>query len=129
MSVSVSGYSGTYDGKAHGPQASASVSDAHISWSVDDGRTWTDEVPSITDAGTLNVLVRAEHPNYQTSVAQTIIHIAPASAEVTALSCSRKYGEKDPELSVRLSGIVSGEEELERNPRARSAKLRICEKL
>ena len=30
---------------------------------------------------------------------------------------------------VTRKPIVSGEEELERNPRARSAKLRICEKI
>ena len=32
-------------------------------------------------------------------------------------------------MQVTRKPIVSGEEELERNPRARSAKLRICEKL
>ena len=38
-------------------------------------------------------------------------------------------GKKPLVKLVTRKPIVSGEEELERNPRARSAKLRICEKL
>ena len=38
-------------------------------------------------------------------------------------------GKKPQVRIVTRKPIVSGEEELERNPRARSAKLRICEKL
>ena len=38
-------------------------------------------------------------------------------------------GKKPQVKLVNRKPIVSGEEELERNPRARSAKLRICEKI
>ncbi|MBO7252818.1 MAG: 16S rRNA (cytosine(1402)-N(4))-methyltransferase, partial [Oscillospiraceae bacterium] len=38
-------------------------------------------------------------------------------------------GKKPQVKLITRKPIVSGEEELERNPRARSAKLRICEKL
>ena len=38
-------------------------------------------------------------------------------------------GNKPKVKLITRKPIVSGEEELERNPRARSAKLRICEKL
>ena len=38
-------------------------------------------------------------------------------------------GKKPQVKLVNKKPIVSGEEELERNPRARSAKLRVCEKL
>ena len=38
-------------------------------------------------------------------------------------------GKKPKVKLITRKPIVSGEEELERNPRARSAKLRICEKL
>jgi 16S rRNA (cytosine1402-N4)-methyltransferase len=38
-------------------------------------------------------------------------------------------GKKPQVKIITRKPIVSGEEELERNPRARSAKLRICEKL
>ena len=38
-------------------------------------------------------------------------------------------GKKPLVKLITRKPIVSGEEELERNPRARSAKLRICEKL
>ena len=38
-------------------------------------------------------------------------------------------GKKPQVRIITRKPIVSGEEELERNPRARSAKLRICEKL
>jgi 16S rRNA (cytosine1402-N4)-methyltransferase len=38
-------------------------------------------------------------------------------------------GKKPQVKLINKKPIVSGEEELERNPRARSAKLRICEKI
>ena len=38
-------------------------------------------------------------------------------------------GKKPQVKIITRKPIVSGEEELERNPRARSAKLRVCEKL
>ena len=38
-------------------------------------------------------------------------------------------GKKPQVKLVSRKPIISGEEELERNPRARSAKLRVCEKL
>ena len=38
-------------------------------------------------------------------------------------------GKKPAVKLITRKPIVSGEEELERNPRARSAKLRICEKI
>lgn len=47
------------------------------------------------------------------------------SAQLSGL----RRGKKPQVRIVTRKPIVSGEEELERNPRARSAKLRICEKL
>ena len=52
----------------------------------------------------------------------------------TACTCPPEFpvcvcGKKPQVRIVTRKPIVSGEEELERNPRARSAKLRICEKL
>jgi 16S rRNA (cytosine1402-N4)-methyltransferase len=38
-------------------------------------------------------------------------------------------GKKPQVKLVNRKPIISGEEELERNPRARSAKLRVCEKV
>jgi 16S rRNA (cytosine1402-N4)-methyltransferase len=38
-------------------------------------------------------------------------------------------GKKPQVKLVNKKPIVSGDDELERNPRARSAKLRVCEKL
>ena len=50
---------------------------------------------------------------------------APARPSFPVCVCGKK-----PQVRiVTRKPIVSGEEELERNPRARSAKLRICEKL
>ena len=67
------------------------------------------------------------------SLEDRIVKQAMAEA-AKGCTCPREFpvcvcGKKPQVKLITRKPIVSGEEELERNPRARSAKLRICEKL
>ena len=67
------------------------------------------------------------------SLEDRIVKNAMAEA-AKGCTCPREFpvcvcGKKPQVKLITRKPIVSGEEELERNPRARSAKLRICEKL
>ena len=67
------------------------------------------------------------------SLEDRIVKNAMAEA-ARGCTCPREFpvcvcGKKPQVKLITRKPIVSGEEELERNPRARSAKLRICEKL
>lgn len=67
MTLVVAGYTGTYDGVAHSGTATPSVIEGtSVSYSIDNGTTWTTDVPTFTNAGTVDVKVKAVNSNYQT---------------------------------------------------------------
>ena len=55
-----------YDGQPLSGGATASVKEGTtITYSTDDGKTWSETLPSITNVGTLNVKAKAENKNYK----------------------------------------------------------------
>lgn len=85
--VTVTSFSGTYDGKAHSVSASAAQAGSTILYSTD-GTTWTETAPTWTDvtASPATVYVRATNPNYEDSFATGTVTIAaqPAATTVAA---------------------------------------------
>ena len=66
MTVTAVDYEGVYDAQNHAGGATASVTEGTtIQYSTDNGTTWTGEVPSITNVGTVNYIVKATNPNYE----------------------------------------------------------------
>ena len=89
-------------------------------------RVMEDAIPLLKPGGRLAVITFH-------SLEDRIVKNAMASA-ARGCTCPPSFpvcvcGKKPQVKLVTRKPIVSGEEELERNPRARSAKLRICEKL
>ena len=85
-----------------------------------------DAIPKLNKGGRLAVITFH-------SLEDRIVKNAMASA-AKGCTCPPNFpvcvcGKKPQVKLITRKPIVSGEEELERNPRARSAKLRICEKL
>ncbi len=107
MTLSAEGYSGIYDGETHWPSVEPSVEeDTVIEYSTDGGETWTTEMPSITDVGTVEVIVRATNPNYEPCEETIILEVFPRPAVVTAIGASKFYGEDDPEFSAVVDGVI-----------------------
>lgn len=89
-------------------------------------KVMADAIPRLAPGGRLAVITFH-------SLEDRIVKTAMANAS-RGCTCPPSFpvcvcGKKPQVKLVSRKPIVSGEEELERNPRARSAKLRICEKL
>ena len=100
-----------YDGNAHGEAAIANVTEGtKITYSVDGGKTWKDEFPTITDVGKVTVQVKAENANYTTATANYTLEVTHASVTVTANDKTKVYGDKDPALTAKVEGNLNGDE-------------------
>jgi putative cell wall-binding protein len=109
--VTVTGYSGTYDGSAHSITASAPISGTTLYYSTDasDTKTWSTVRPTFTGAGNYTVYVKAVNLYYEDSFGQATVTITPAPATVTAIAASKTFGGTDPAFTASVSGLVGGE--------------------
>ncbi|MBQ9643956.1 MAG: Ig-like domain-containing protein, partial [Lachnospiraceae bacterium] len=107
-----------YDGTPLAGGASANLpAGTQISYSTDGGATWREEAPAITDAGTLEYLVRAQNHNYETAQAQGRLTIGKRSILLTSADAEKEYDgtplttadKPDQGVSVSGDGFVTGE--------------------
>lgn len=111
LTVSATGYEGVYDGAAHSASASPNVADGTtVSYKVGDDGTWSTTAPSITDAGTMKVYVKAENPNYETATAETTLKVTPKPVTVKANEASKVFGENDPDkFTADVDGLLGND--------------------
>ena len=109
--VTVSNLPGTtglakvYDGEPTWVTPTASVAGSTFEYSLD-GRTWTAEAPSFTNAGSYAVWVRANAANYETTPAvRATVTINPRPITITVNNASKVRGEADP---VFTGSITAG---------------------
>ena len=104
------GYRGVYDARAHGPtRVEVNIPNGTtIEYSLDGGVTWSRTMPTITNVGTVNVLVRATNPNYAPVTQTIVLQVTPATIVVKADDASKKVGEKDPAFTAAVTGSVDG---------------------
>ncbi|MBQ0015594.1 MAG: T9SS type A sorting domain-containing protein [Bacteroidales bacterium] len=110
----------TYDAQQLSPAATVDmVVEAGVSqqpkleYSVDYGASWSEIQSSITDAGFVNVWVRASRDNYDTANGQYILTIAQRNLTIKAQDTAREYSEPNPtEWKYIYSGFAEGEDEI-----------------
>ncbi|MCQ2120316.1 MAG: InlB B-repeat-containing protein [Fibrobacter sp.] len=113
MTLVVAGYTGTYDGVAHSGTATPSVTEGStVSYSVDDGTTWTTDVPTFTDADTVDVKVKAVNSNYQMVEDSYTVAIEKKAVTVAANDNQKVFGEIDPTFTANVDGLV-GDDKVE----------------
>ena len=85
-------YSGTYDGKAHNTVSNVKVtpSDSTITYSIDGGKTYTSTVPTVTNAESFSVIVKATRANYSTKTITKTSKIENAKT-ATSSAVNRTY--------------------------------------
>ena len=109
-----------YDGNPLTGGAKASVTEGTtITYSTDGGTTWTTEVPSITNVGTLDITAKAENPNYTPVETTYTLTVTQRPVTVTADAKSKTYGDADPELTATKESTVGDDTvdyELTREP-------------
>lgn len=116
LTVKVEGFDGVYDGDPHSPLVEISTGSPEddentvVEYSIDGGETWTQEPPSLTDAGTLTVLVRVTNPDYVTTEVEVELNIRPRQVIVTVGNYSKLSDADDPEYKATVEGLLDGDE-------------------
>ena len=100
-----------YNGQVLSPVAEVNVVEGTtVEYSVD-GSDWSaTTVPGITNVGSVNVMVRATNPNYDTAYCNYTLTVLPVELTVTANDKTREFGETNPALDGTVSGFVNGED-------------------
>jgi uncharacterized repeat protein (TIGR02543 family) len=110
LPLAATAYSGTYDAAAHDAvtNATSTVPGAQITYSTD-GVNYTSTVPTITNAGSLLVYVKAQADNYSDKIIQVTAHVTRAALTLTADAKERAYGQPNPTLTYGNSGLKSND--------------------
>ena len=107
--VSAQGYSGTYDGQAHGITVNAPEG-ATVIYKVGESN-YSEENPAFTNAGSYTVAYKVSMANHTDVEGTAVVTIEKAPLIVTAKNHSIKYGEAANNSGVTYSGFVSSETE------------------
>lgn len=85
ISLTAVNYEGTYDSQPHKGGAIVDPADAIISYSLDEGQNWSENIPSITETGMLAYQVKAEKNGYETVYAAGTLTVLPLGIKVTVI--------------------------------------------
>ena len=91
LTVSGNDYTGKYDGASHGKAATANVAGATIEYSIDGGKTWMTDFPTIKNVGEINVTVKASMANYSDATATYTLKVTPRPVTITSGSATKMY--------------------------------------
>lgn len=111
LSVSATGYDGIYDGQTHNGNVTATEG-ATLSYSTDNGATWTATAPTIKDVGEINVIVKASMANYSDVTADYTLKVTPRPVTLTSETASKPYDGDPltrPDVTIGGMGFVPGE--------------------
>ena len=111
LSVNAKGYDGIYDGQNHNGNVTATVG-ATLSYSTDNGETWTDTEPTIKNVGEIKVIVKASMANYSDATAEYTLKVTKRTVTLTSETASKPYDGTPltrPDVKVTGDGFVDGE--------------------
>lgn len=112
LTLEATGYGDMYDAQPHGlTSVRTNYPDGTtIEYSIDGGRTWTTEPPTLRNVGTLTVLIHASHPIYGESDTTEVIRVTPRPITVTVLDATKVEGEDDPVFLAVITGLIDDQE-------------------
>ena len=91
LKVTVKDAKKVYDGTTLTSEATSKVEGTTILYSIDNGKTWSEKAPSITDAGKQTVKVKATNPNYKDATASYKLEVTQREVTITSNSDSKTY--------------------------------------
>ena len=106
--VTPTDYSGTYDGAAHTIGVTIPEG-ATIMYGTAEGTYDKETAPSYTNAGEYTVYYQVTKANYNTITGSAKVTINKKALTITAEAKTKVYGEKDPELTYKVEGLIEGE--------------------
>ena len=105
FSLIVEAYIGTYDEKTHDVISNLEVkpTDAKIEYSTDNGKTYSETIPTITNASSVQVTVRASRIGYKTETVTKTAIVNKAEGKITLSATSGTITYPDS-TTFRVSG-------------------------
>ncbi len=100
-----------YDGKELKGGAVANQKDTKIEYSINNGATWSEAVPSITDAGSLNVIAKTVNNNYAEKRVEYTLTVTKRSVTFTGKSDALIHTGNELKVegvTISGDGLVSG---------------------
>ena len=104
--VQASGYSGTYDGKAHGITVTGYPSGVTVMYGTADGTYDRPESPAYKNAGSYTVYYRLTNPNYQTVTGSADVIIRRKELTVSITADGGVYSGNPFPAAVKLEGVA-----------------------
>ena len=85
LTLDVVPYVGTYDGQSHDMLTSVKVSpsDVKIEYSIDNGKTYIEDIPQIINASSVSVIVKASRAGYKTETVTKTAVVNKAEGKLT----------------------------------------------
>ena len=111
LTVSATDYDSIYDGQTHNGNVTATEG-ATLSYSTDNGKTWTATEPTIKNVGEINVIVKASMANYSDTTADYTLKVTPRSVILKSETASKTYDGTPltrPVVTIEGDGFVDGE--------------------
>ena len=102
-----------YDGEVLSVEAKSSVKGVTITYSTNDGETWSKNVPSITNAGSITVIAKASKENYNDVTVSYTLKVTKRNVTIKSDSKSKKYDGKaltSDKITIGGDKFVKGEE-------------------
>ena len=93
LTLDVVPYVGTYDGQLHDMLTSVNVSpsDANIEYSIDNEKTYIENIPQIINASSVSVIVKASKTGYKTETVTKTAVVNKAEGKLTLSATSGTY--------------------------------------
>ncbi|WP_207706744.1 MBG domain-containing protein, partial [Acetobacterium tundrae] len=104
--VNITGFTGTYDGQAHGLSAVSAGIEGSTIWYGNDESGWSSNPPVFTEAGTYQVSVMVTNPNYYDVFGTGTVTIQKKAVTITADDKTKVYGQSDPILTATIDGLI-----------------------
>lgn len=108
--VNAAAFEGNYDGNQHGVDVSGTIEGDIVSYSTNNGATFSTTAPTFKNAGEYNVKVKIERTNFDDLILDKTVKINKKGLTITAKSYHIAYGDEKPELEVEFAGFIDGED-------------------
>lgn len=111
IGVSITSYTGVYDGEAHSAALTGVLETDEVTYSLDEGVSWSVTAVSRTDVGETDYKVKVVRANYDDLVLNGHVEITAKSLTTTIAANTKTYdGSTTSTGTASLSGIVGNDD-------------------
>ena len=98
----IGGYVGVYDGKEHAVSVDLKAG-ATAQFSIDGGKTWKTDAPTIKNVGKTTVDYKVTTPGASDITGQVTLEVTPCPITVAPATASKTYGDPDPDFTYKVT--------------------------